>query len=793
MSSSSGSSKKPELGVIYADVDRGAPDLKEDGNGTTLAEEKKARNLAKVDHSTIEYMSFRKNLFILPRAMSKLSAEEVVKLRSKLDVKVRGKGCPPPVDSWDQCGLSERILALLEKHGLKAPFAIQKQAIPAIMGGRDVIGVAKTGSGKTLAFILPMLRHIQDQPPLSDGDGPIGLIMAPARELAYQIRNEARKFTKALQLSVVCCYGGAGIGEQIADLKRGTEIVVCTPGRMIDLLSLQNGKVVNLRRVTMVVMDEADRMFDMGFEPQIRMIMDNIRPDRQTVLFSATFPKQIEKLARTVLKFPLEVQVGNKIGVNSDITQLVEVHEEAQKYLRLLQLLGVWYEKGNVLIFVDSQDKCDSLFKDLLTAGYACVSLHGGKEQIDRDHVLSEFKQLIKPVMIATGVAGRGLDVPEIVCVVNYCCPDHMEDYIHRVGRTGRAGRKGTAYTFISQAEEQYSGVCMEIHEALDKEPSEALKALHEEYLQKSGKARKGGRNGFTGKGFKFDGTEMSASQKMVAEQQKKYALETGEAVGSARAAAGAAVMGGGAEDNSQAATAPASAGAMNDGAAVESGSPLADALERARVLLKSTHAGADLPPPSIVDRSPLGAIPIPAPCVTSTGSIDVVMAKKVAALIGSQLTELRTQGFVSGTGARGERGGGLVKAGQGAHYLTMIYINDYPMNVRRKVTTKVYMDEIVERTGVAFLARGSHLTAGAATKAAAEEATKFEGVISKNAADLMQTEVAGLHLILEAETTNQVQQARAEVMMVIQQEMLKAGGSSGASAATTQGRYQIV
>ena len=354
--------------------------------------------------------------------------------------------------------------------------------------------------------------------------------MAPARELAYQIRNEARKFTKALDLSVVCCYGGAGISEQIAALKRGAEIVVCTPGRMIDLLSLQNGRVVNLRRVTVVVMDEADRMFDMGFEPQIKMITDNTRPDRQTILFSATFPKPIEKLARSVLKYPLEIQVGSRIGVNADIIQHIEVHEEPQKYLRLLQLLGIYYEKGNVLIFVEKQEKCDELFKDLLTAGYACVSLHGGKDQMDRDHVLSEFKQLVKPVMIATGVAGRGLDVPEIVCVINYHCPNHLEDYIHRVGRTGRAGRKGSAYTFISKEEEQYAGICIEVLEACDKQPSEQLLALCDSFTNKNKSGRRKVANGFTsGKGFKFDDTELSATQKMAAEQQLKYAAETGE------------------------------------------------------------------------------------------------------------------------------------------------------------------------------------------------------------------------------------------------------------------------
>lgn len=188
------------------------------------------------------------------------------------------------------------------------------------------------------------------------------------------------------------------------------------------------------------------------FEPQIKMVLQNIRPDRQTVLFSATFPKQIEKLARSVLRLPLEIIVGERSTVNKDITQIVEIHEEEDKYMQLLQLLGIWYERGNVLIFVDKQEKCDQLFQDLLKSGYPCLSLHGGKDQLDRDHTLHEFKKLIKTVMVATSVAGRGLDVPEIVCVINYNCPNHIEDYVHRVGRTGRAGRKGTAYTFISNS-----------------------------------------------------------------------------------------------------------------------------------------------------------------------------------------------------------------------------------------------------------------------------------------------------------------------------------------------------
>jgi ATP-dependent RNA helicase DDX46/PRP5 len=334
-----------------------------------LEEQKKGKELKPVDHSKIGYLPFRKNLYIVPRALAKLSDEDVAAKREDLQIKVRGRGCPAPVDSWDQCGLSERILQQLQNLNLVAPFAIQKQAVPAIMCGRDVIGVAKTGSGKTMAFLLPMFRHVLDQPPLRDLDGPIGLIMAPARELAFQIFSECKKFTKVLGLRCGCIYGGAGVAEQIADIKRGMEIAVCTPGRLIDILCMQAGKLLSLQRVSMVVLDEADRMFDMGFEPQLRMVLQNVRPDRQTVLFSATFPKQIEALAKKVLKLPLEIIVGELAAgsVNKDITQIIEVHEESDKYLRLLQLLGTWYEKGSVLIFVDTQDKCDQLFQDVST------------------------------------------------------------------------------------------------------------------------------------------------------------------------------------------------------------------------------------------------------------------------------------------------------------------------------------------------------------------------------------------------------------------------------------------
>jgi hypothetical protein len=259
------------------------------------------------------------------------------------------------------------------------------------------------------------------------------------------------------------------------------------------------------------------------------MIIQNVRPDRQTVLFSATFPKQIEKLAKNVLKLPLEIVVGARSVANKDITQYIEVHEEDDKFLRLLQLLGIWNERGSVLIFVDKQEKCDQLFQDLLKAGYPCLSLHGGKDQLDRDHTLHEFKTLIKTVMVATSVAGRGLDVPEIVCVVNYNCPNHIEDYVHRIGRTGRAGRKGTAYTFIAPNEEQFALVmCKALEQAEQPIPAE-LQSMSDQFKEKVSKGEaKWSTSGFVGKGFTFEAEEMNESQKLASMQRRAYEIEQG-------------------------------------------------------------------------------------------------------------------------------------------------------------------------------------------------------------------------------------------------------------------------
>ncbi|KAE9206889.1 DEAD-box ATP-dependent RNA helicase 42 [Phytophthora fragariae] len=494
-----------------------------------LQEQQKKKEIKPVDHSKMNYLPFQKKFYVVPKEIKDLSEEDVEAQRKESEIKVRGKSCPRPLQKWTQCGFSVRMLQLIKKHGYEEPFAIQKQALPAIMSGRDVIGIAKTGSGKTLAFLLPMFRHILAQPPLQENEGPIGIIMAPARELAQQIYVEARHFSKGLGLRATAVYGGSSVSEQIANLKRGSDIVICTPGRMIDILCMSAGKMVSLQRVTYVVLDEADRMFDMGFEPQITKIMMNIRPDRQTLLFSATFPRSVESLARKVLRKPVEITVGARSTASGDITQYVEVREENDKFMRLLQLLGLWYEKGNILVFVNKQQACDQIFQDLMKAGYPALSLHGGKDQVDRDYTIDDFKRKVRTVMVATSVAGRGLDVKDLVLVINYHCPNHMEDYVHRVGRTGRAGRKGTAYTFISPDEEEYSVDLVKALENGKQTVPPELTALAEGFKAKvtRGEARYHG-SGFKGKGFTFDETERNETQRTADLQRRQYELDQG-------------------------------------------------------------------------------------------------------------------------------------------------------------------------------------------------------------------------------------------------------------------------
>ncbi|XP_010539759.1 PREDICTED: DEAD-box ATP-dependent RNA helicase 42-like [Tarenaya hassleriana] len=643
----------------------------------------KAEKLSLVDHSKIDYEPFRKNFYIEVKELSRMTQEEVTACRKELELKVHGKDVPRPVKFWYQTGLTSKVLDTIKKLNYEKPMPIQTQALPVIMSGRDCIGIAKTGSGKTLAFVLPMLRHIKDQPPVVAGDGPIGLVMAPTRELVQQIHSDIRKFTKVLGIRCVPVYGGSGVAQQISELKRGTEIVVCTPGRMIDILCTSSGKITNLRRVTYLVMDEADRMFDMGFEPQISRIIQNIQPDRQTVLFSATFPRQVEILARKVLNKPVEIQVGGRSVVNKDIAQLVEVRPENERFWRLLELLGEWYEKGKILIFVHSQEKCDALFRDLLKHGYPCLSLHGAKDQTDRESTISDFKSNVCNLLIATSVAARGLDVKELELVVNFDVPNHYEDYVHRVGRTGRAGRKGCAVTFISEEDARYAPDLVKALELSEQPVPDDLKALADNFMAKvkQGIEQAHG-TGYGGSGFKFNEEEEEVRKAAKKAQAKEYGFEEDKSDSEddndvVRKAGG---------DFSQQATLAQIAALA---AAAKATAPMTAPVPAGQLL---PNGGGLAAMPNVL---PVPGVAIPGAAVHSDGA---ARAAAIAAAINLQHNLAKIQADA-----------------MPEHYEAELEINDFPQNARWKVTHKDTLGPISEWTGAAITTRGQYFPPGRA------------------------------------------------------------------------------
>jgi len=333
-----------------------------------------------------------------------------------------------------------------------------------------MVGIAQTGSGKTLSFLVPAVVHIVAQPELKHGDGPIALILAPTRELAVQIQEECLKFGSSTGVKSTCIYGGVPKHGQVRELRKGVEVVVATPGRMIDML--ESG-VTNCQRVTYLVLDEADRMLDMGFEPQIRSIVSQVRPDRQTLLWSATWPKEVQTLARDFLNPDfIQVYIGSlDLQANKHITQIAEVvQDERDKNDRLFKYLRETVRNARTLIFVDTKKMADSLCRQLRQSGINALAVHGDKSQQERDWVVNEFKMGKAPIMIATDVASRGLDVKEIAFVINYDMPNDIESYIHRIGRTGRKNQKGgyNEGTALSYVEPPASKVLLDLVKVMD-------------------------------------------------------------------------------------------------------------------------------------------------------------------------------------------------------------------------------------------------------------------------------------------------------------------------------------
>eukprot|EP01017_Pseudomicrothorax_dubius_P030475 TRINITY_DN3809_c0_g2_i3.p1 TRINITY_DN3809_c0_g2~~TRINITY_DN3809_c0_g2_i3.p1 ORF type:complete len:626 (+),score=100.00 TRINITY_DN3809_c0_g2_i3:96-1973(+) len=413
--------------------------------------------------------TFKKNFYADLVNPKTHSTSEVNEWRGKNKITVgienssaSAQGVPNPILNYDEVKFPSGLTSAFSKAGFKEPTPIQAQGWPIAMKGHDLIGIAKTGSGKTLAFMIPAFIHLMSQDRPRPGEGPVVLVLAPTRELAVQINDECVKFGGGIGIRVVAVYGGAEKYQQKRALFRGVDVVIATPGRLIDLM--EQG-ATNLKRVTYLVLDEADRMLDMGFEDQIREIVSKVRSDRQTLMWSATWPPNVKTLARELCQEdPIKIQVGAQdLAVNDKITQKIEIMDEDEKRARLIEILKQYHKRDKILVFCQTKRGCEVLSQTLERLDFPVNALHGDKTQKERDRVMAEFKLGEKPILIATDLAARGLDIKDIKCVINYDFPMQIEDYIHRVGRTGRAGAEGMSYTFFTRDNAKYAGDLIKI------------------------------------------------------------------------------------------------------------------------------------------------------------------------------------------------------------------------------------------------------------------------------------------------------------------------------------------
>ncbi|MHC5102519.1 MAG: DEAD/DEAH box helicase [Planctomycetota bacterium] len=346
-------------------------------------------------------------------------------------------------------GLADPLVKGILATGYTAPTEIQSQAIPAILDGKDIIGCAQTGTGKTAAFVLPMLHRLETVPQKSKKKKPRVLVVTPTRELAVQIEQAVRGYGRYMELRTLAVYGGTRIETQMKALRRGIDVVVATPGRLLDLI---NRGVMNLSLVEVLVLDEADRMFDMGFITDIRKIVKEIPDKRQTLLFSATMPNAIKKLTESIQKSPVMIQIGQQHNPIETITQHIFPVPKAQK-MDLLQHLIEREEMDSVLVFSRTRRGADRICKKLKQNYVEAVAIHSDRTQGQRLKALEGFKRGQYQVLVATDIAARGINIQGISHVINFDVPGYAEDYIHRIGRTGRATATGDAMTFVSEEE----------------------------------------------------------------------------------------------------------------------------------------------------------------------------------------------------------------------------------------------------------------------------------------------------------------------------------------------------
>lgn len=455
-----------------------------------------------------------------------------------IPVEASGQNVPEPVTAFTNPPLDDHLISNIELSGYKIPTPVQKYSIPIVMGGRDLMACAQTGSGKTGGFLFPILSQAyQNGPsnvvPQQSGFArqrkayPTSLILAPTRELVSQIYDEARKFSYRSWVRPCVVYGGADIGSQLRQIERGCDLLVATPGRLVDLI--ERGRI-SLANIKYLVLDEADRMLDMGFEPQIRRIVegeDMPRTDnRQTLMFSATFPRDIQMLARDFLREYIFLSVGRVGSTSENITQKVEYVEDVDKRSVLLDILHT-HGAGLTLIFVETKRMADSLSDYLINQGFPATSIHGDRTQRERERALEMFRTGRCPILVATAVAARGLDIPNVKHVVNYDLPTDIDDYVHRIGRTGRAGNTGISTAFFNRGNR---GVVRELIELLKEANQEVPGFL--ESIAREGSGFGGGRGGRSGGGRGRGSSAMKDVRTHGGGQRPSYAGGMGGGMG---------------------------------------------------------------------------------------------------------------------------------------------------------------------------------------------------------------------------------------------------------------------
>jgi len=428
-----------------------------------------------------------------------------------IPVEATGHDCPRHIESFCDIEFHEILRSNIELSRYSRPTPVQKYAIPIIRGKRDLMACAQTGSGKTAAFLVPILDQIfesglprnfpQPRPGARVKQYPLALILAPTRELALQIYEEAQKFSYRSRIRPCVVYGGADPVQQMRDLDRGCHLLVATPGRLLDMV--ERGKV-SLEMVRFLVLDEADRMLDMGFEPQIRRIVqqDNMPPvhERQTLMFSATFPKKVQELARQFMSDYIFLAVGRVGSTSENITQKVVWVDESDKRSFLLDLLNAaGLKTGNAspdaltLVFVETKKGADALETFLDREGYPVTSIHGDRSQREREDALASFKSGRTPILVATAVAARGLDIPNVKHVINFDLPTDIEEYVHRIGRTGRVGNLGLATSFFNDKNRNMAVDVVELIQETNQELPDWLLNISREVQAEQNRGRGGG------------------------------------------------------------------------------------------------------------------------------------------------------------------------------------------------------------------------------------------------------------------------------------------------------------